>query len=108
MLVSQNLMSSYPRTKNKRELDKLFDKSLLNRANLNTLDTKKAFASLSLCQRKSLQTRFAKEGFYKSSIDGLWGKNTKTAFDRSLTLNKLDQIKKDDLIIAYGLENKCN
>lgn len=93
---------------NKRELGKLFHKSLLDRANRNTLDTKKAFASLSLCERKALQTRFAKEGFYKSSIDGLWGENTKAAFDRSLTLNKLGKIKEDDLLIAYGLENKCN
>ena len=61
-----------------------------------------------MCQRKALQTRFAKDGFYKSAIDGLWGKNTKAAFDRSLTSNKLEQITKDDLIAAYGLENKCN
>ena len=74
----------------------------------NSLDSKKAFGSLSMCQRKALQTRFAKEGFYKSTIDGLWGKNTKAAFDRSLTSNKLEQIKEDDLMVAYGLENKCN
>ena len=93
---------------NKRELGKLFQKSLLNRANLNSLDSKKAFGSLSMCQRKALQTHFAKEGFYKSTIDGLWGKNTKAAFDRSLTSNKLEQIKEDELMVAYGLENKCN
>ena len=92
----------------KRELAKLFQKSLLDRANVSILDTKKAFTTLSLCQRKALQTRFAKEGFYKSTIDGFWGKNTKAAFDRSLTLNKLEQIKEDDLLVAYGLENKCN
>jgi len=93
---------------NKRELGKLFQKSLLDRANVSILDTKKAFATLNLCQRKALQTRFATEGFYKSTIDGLWGKNTKVAFDRSLTFNKLEQIKEDDLLVAYGLENKCN
>ena len=93
---------------NKRELVKLFQKSLLDRANLNALDTRKAFASLSVCQRKALQTLFAKEGFYKSTIDGLWGKNTKAAFDQSLASNKLEQIKEDDLLAAYGLENKCN
>ena len=98
----------YNNKNNQRELNKLFHKSLLDRANLNTLDTKKAFASLSLCQRKALQSHFAKEGFYKSSIDGLWGKKTKAAFDRSLSSNKLDQIKEDNLIIAYGLENKCD
>ena len=93
---------------NKRELGKLFQNSLLDRANVSILDTKKAFATLNLCQRKALQTRFATEGFYKSTIDGLWGKNTKVAFDRSLTFNKLEQIKEDDLLVAYGLENKCN
>ena len=61
-----------------------------------------------MCQRKALQTLFAKEGFYKSTIDGLWGKNTKAAFDQSLASNKLEQIKEDDLLAAYGLENKCN
>jgi hypothetical protein len=25
-----------------------------------------------------------------------------------LTLNKLNQTKEDDLMVAYGLENKCN
>jgi len=38
----------------------------------------------------------------------LWGKNTKAAFDQSLASNKLEQIKEDDLLAAYGLENKCN
>ena len=56
---------------NKRELGELFHKSQLDRANGNTLDIKQAFASLRVCERKALQNRFSKEGFYKSSIDGL-------------------------------------
>ncbi|WP_435230059.1 hypothetical protein ACMAZE_15290 [Pseudopelagicola sp. nBUS_20] len=93
---------------NKKELNKLFHRSLMDRDHRVNLETKKAFASLSLCQRKALQSHFAKEGFYKSSIDGLWGKNTKAAFDKSLSSNKLDQIDEGNLAIAYGLEDKCD
>ena len=42
-------------------------------------EAKSAFQSLGECERKFVQDFLKAEGYYKSSIDGLWGKGTENA-----------------------------
>ena len=45
-------------------------------------EAKSAFQSLGECERKFVQDFLKAEGYYKSSIDGLWGKGTEKAIVR--------------------------
>ena len=45
-------------------------------------EAKSAFQSLGKCERKFVQDFLKAEGYYKSSIDGLWGKGTEKAIVR--------------------------
>ena len=42
---------------------------------------KSEFIKLSLLERKKIQERLREKGLYLSSIDGLYGKNTKLALE---------------------------
>ena len=61
-------------------------------------EAKSAFQSLGECERKFVQDFLKAEGYYKSSIDGLWGKGTEKAIvkfanGRSVTniINRLEK-----------------
>lgn len=48
-----------------------------------------AFKSQSVLRRKQLQYALKKLGVYSSSVDGLWGNGTKTAFSNFIKINDL-------------------
>jgi S1-C subfamily serine protease len=81
------------------DIEKTKKKSLLN----------KAFYSLSIEQRKKIQSNLAELGFYKSSIDGLYGKGTANSLKayNDRTQNGADLTKSGNvnklLIVVLGL-----
>ena len=57
----------------------LLNKNVNEMAKNNKIEIKEEFISLSRNKRKHVQAALKSRGFYRSTIDGLYGKNTETA-----------------------------
>ena len=59
-----------------------------------------AFKAQSVLRRKQLQYALKKLGVYSSSVDGLWGNGTKTAFSNYIKINDLKVSSGEDVFAS--------